>query len=122
MGDSLNFLSNNDELSKWYGNEFSFYRNPFLLPVTLEQRPKTPREATRIVIIGGERIEQVSDRLAIGRKNDLIKFEQAWEKIQNGPTWWPKCTREEWIRIRKAESIILMDENYHKKKLRKFLL
>lgn len=110
MAKRLDFLNNNEELVNWYGEGFTWIRNPFMLAVSLDERPRTPRTATRKVIVNGKEVYQVSSRLAKQREEDDRQVRIAWERIQASPTWWPFCDEDMWYRVRNAESAILKEE------------
>eukprot|EP00968_Pinguiococcus_pyrenoidosus_P015033 scaffold1378_cov257-Pinguiococcus_pyrenoidosus.AAC.7 len=55
------FLGRSAELREWYGPDFSFTTNPFMRAVPLLERPPTPRNDLRRVLVDGEYILQVCE-------------------------------------------------------------
>jgi len=106
---ALDFLDESQELKSWFGKELPLKENPFMLAVPIFKRPVSPISAFR----EGRRL---SADLARKRQMQMEGLEAAWKQINSGPSWWPNCrNRDEWIRIRKAETYLLQEvENLRK--------
>ena len=111
----LHFLSSCKELVGWYGNDFTFERNPFMLAVPLDERPQTPIKDTREIVLNGAKIEQVSESLAkIARKQRA--YQQRCEKVTSeGGSWWPAeggkaAPPALFRRVKSCEKVLLLEE------------
>jgi hypothetical protein len=111
--DNLDFLHDSAALCKWYGKELPLLRNPFALAVPAEQRPRSPRVATRRVIVNGLPVLKFSPKLAARREVDCQRMETAWAQIKTGPPSWPACSEEQWFRVRAAEKVLCAELAQH---------
>jgi len=114
----LNFLSRCDELVRWFGNDFTFHRNPFMLAVPLDDRPVTPMKATRTVMIDGVEVEKAIPSLQKEAEEQRLYFEHCEKIYADGGKWWPSeggkamddsLTR----RVRSAEKVLVLEEALH---------
>ncbi|GBG31959.1 Hypothetical Protein FCC1311_081842 [Hondaea fermentalgiana] len=109
----LDFLRENKELSHWYGDAMPLEENPFMLAVPIRERPESPRQATRRVLVDGKQVLRVSEKLAALREQDVARMNAAWTRVSGGPLWWPRCSNDEWIRVRAAEKVIRSEMERH---------
>lgn len=109
----LDYLDEIPELHQWYGDLMPLRMNPFIIAVPIENRPVTPRQATRRVLVDGKPVLRVSEKLAALRAEEVEKMDKAWKIVSSGPSWWPRCSKDEWIRVRAAEKIILQEIDIH---------
>jgi hypothetical protein len=111
----LDFLSKCDELVKWFGNDFTFHRNPFMLAVPLDDRPVTPIKATRTVTIDGIEVEKAIPSLQKEAEDQRLYFEHCEKIYADGGSWWPseggkKMHESLKRRVRSAEKVITLEE------------
>ena len=111
----LDFLMKSQELVKWYGNDFTFERNPFMLAVPLDERPDTPIKDTRMVVQNGEKVEQVSESLAKISNKQKAYMARCQKVFADGGSWWPaeggkKVSNILMRRIRAAEKVLHLEE------------
>ena len=114
----LHFLTKSKDFVGWYGTDFTFDRNPFMVAIPLDKRPQTPIKDTRDVEIDGVVTQQVSEHL-----NKIATKQKAYlarcNKItDDGGSWWPaeggKAMSESLRRrVKSAEKVLLLEEaNY----------
>jgi hypothetical protein len=113
----LDFLAECHELREWYGAEFPLRRNPLSYSVSLDQRVPTPRQDTHLLLIDGEWVEKVSDKLVKERAEDLKALEESKGIVKNAAPWWPGSGilnesdgEERFYRFRAAEKLIRDEE------------
>lgn len=104
----LNFLGDRfPELREWYGVDFVFQNNPFSRAAALEERPSTPPSEKIKILVDGEVVETVSERL-LKQRNEATQTLKRWEeKMSDAPSWWPEQGDEAHrARIRRSEKIL----------------
>ena len=111
----LDFLHKCDELVKWFGNDFTFHRNPFMLAVPLDDRPVTPIKATRTVTIDGVEVEKAIPSLQKEADDQKLYFQHCEKIYADGGNWWPsgggKLMDESLKRrVRSAEKVVILEE------------
>jgi len=104
---ALNFLQQSKELLDWYGLELPLTNNPFMVAVPFHSRPKTPRSSSSRILVDGKQVLRVYPQLAELRVQEEEVLIKSWEKIAQGPKWWPSCSRDLWQRIRNCETVVL---------------
>jgi len=112
------FLQKSQELVEWYGNDFEFERNPFLLAVPLDKRPETPINDKRVVIQNGEKVEVVAESLLKIANKQKAYMKKCQKTIAEGGSWWPAAGGKEvplllMRRIRAAEKVLIKEEAVH---------
>ena len=111
----LDFLAGCKELVEWYGPDFPFFRNPFMLAVPIDQRPPTPRSAMVTVIIDEEKIEQISEVFLKERQQQQLRVDEVDRQLANAPRWWPSHGDADHMRrLRAAEKVMLEEEALEK--------
>ncbi len=118
----LDFLKKCKELVGWYGNDFVFDRNPFMIAIALNDRPVTPIKATREVVVNGVKVEQISSSLAEEANKQKAYFDHCQKIIAEGGSWWPSgggrlMGSDLWRRVRAAEKTIISEETVEYQKL-----
>ncbi len=119
---SLDFLASSGPLAEWYGDTFALKRNPFMLPVALDEHPPTPRSAMERVIIGGEEVVRVNAEKAKQRERDADALDEAWKRIKSSPAYLPACDEDQFFRMRNAERMLLDEEHAQSKRVREAYL
>lgn len=106
----LEFLAHCTDLVEWYGPDFPFIRNPFMLAVPLDGRPDTPRSAMVKVLIDDTFIEQISEVFLKQRQEQQARVAMVDGMLINAPSWWPAWGNADHLaRVRAAEKIILAE-------------
>ena len=60
--------------------------------------------------MNGKEVLQAVKALAEEREKDERALLVAWSRVLNAPSWVPKCTEDEWYRVRAAEKVVLLEE------------
>jgi len=112
---NLKFLSKCHDLVAWYGNDFSFERNPFMLAVPLDDRAVTPVKGTRTVMVDGVEVEQESSTLGVKAKKQKAYWDHCQQIFAGGGAWWPSLGGKAFDaplkrRVRNAEKTLLAEE------------
>ncbi|GMH69094.1 hypothetical protein TL16_g05075 [Triparma laevis f. inornata] len=111
----MNFLLKCTELVNWFGNDFTFSRNCFMLAVPLDDRPVTPIVATREVMVDGVAIKQVSSSMAKEAEQQQAYFDYCENVTSQGGLWWPSSGGKDLNvdlkrRVRAAEKVLILEE------------
>ena len=111
----IDFLSKSHELVKWFGNDFTFERNPFMLAVPLDDRPVTPVNAAREIVVDGVKVQQVSSSLAKQASEQQAYFDYCENVYADGGSWWPSGGGRAFSadlrrRVRAAEKVLIIEE------------
>ena len=100
---------------KWFGNDFTFHRNPFMLAVPLDDRPVTPVNATREIVVDGVKVKQESSSLAKQANEQKAYFDYCEKVYADGGSWWPSEGGKAFSgdlrrRVRAAEKVLVVEE------------
>jgi len=98
-------------LAEWYGPEFPWSRNPFSRAANIDERPNTPNSAFMKILVDGELVDKINDRLLANQKaaQEIVDIWSA--KLAKAPKWWPsQGSNEHKERIRNAERLLLDEE------------
>lgn len=111
----LDFLAErHSEFREWYTDEFPFHRNPFSRACCLDERPPTPPSAKMKILVDGEIVETINERLLLQNEAAQVVL-NAWEvKMGNSPKWWiEQGSAKHQRRMRAVEKVLLEEEKLY---------
>ena len=111
----LDFLSKCSELVQWFGSDFHFTRNPFMLAVPLDDRPMTPIKATREVEIDGVMVQKAVASLQKEAADQREYYDHCERIYADAGNWWPSMGGKGFDetlkrRVRAAEKVLSLEE------------
>jgi len=112
---NLQFVTKCREFVDWYGNDFKFERNPFMMALNLDDRPITPVKGTRTQVVDGVEVEQVSKSLGEKAQKQQDYWDHCQRIFDDGGVWWPSSggkAMDEHLRrrVRAGEKVLLAEE------------